>query len=467
MASHARTRTAHPTPVLGVVLLSVFAFALLQSLISPVLPVLRAELDTSQDLIAWVMTAFLLSASISTPLLGRLGDRYGKDRVLVASLVALAAGSAVSALAPGIELMLVGRVVQGVGGGVLPLAFGIIRDELPRERAPGAIGVAAALAAVGGGVGIVVAGPLTDTLGVRSLFWVPAVLTAVAAVTARLVVPPSPSRSRGPISWLATVLLAGWLTALLVPLAQASRWGWTSAAVILPLVAAVVLAVAWVVTERRSDRPLVDMRMMRSPAVWATNLVSLLFGVGLFAVMVFLPGFVQAPPESGYGFGVSVTRSGLLLLPMTVTMFFAGLASARLARRFGPRAVLVAASALNATAVAMLAVQHDRQWQIPVALALLGIALGTAFSTMANVIVAAVRPDQTGVANGVTANVRTLGGSLGVAAMSAIVGAHTPVGGGLPTETGYTVGFAVLGVAGVAALVAATRVPGRAPTTTR
>ncbi|GGT21526.1 MFS transporter [Streptomyces chromofuscus] len=454
----ASSRSFQPRTTLLVLLLAVFAFALLQSLINPVLPALQEDLDTTQNLIAWVMTAFLLSASVCTPVVGRLGDRYGKDRVLVASLIALAAGAVVSATAPDISLMLAGRVVQGVGGGVLPLTFGIIRDELPREKTPGAIGVAAALAAVGGGVGVVVAGPLTDAFGIRSLFWIPAALIVVAAVASRVVVPPSPARNPTPVSWLATVLMAGWLVALLVPLAQASRWGWTSPAVIVPFLGAAALATGWVVVEKRSDRPLIDMRMLRSTAVWTTNLVSLLFGVSLFAVMAFLPIFVQTPPQAGYGFGASVTQAGLLLLPMTVTMFLAGLGSARLAGRFGARQVLVTASALNVVAVVALAVEHDRRWQIAAALALMGVSLGIAFSTMSNVIVAAVRPDQTGVANGVTANVRTIGGSVGVAVMSGILGAHTPADG-LPSESGYTYGFAVLAVAGVAALLVASLIP--------
>ncbi|MGP4086026.1 MFS transporter [Streptomyces sp. KR55] len=458
MPSLSASRAFSTRTTLLVLLLAVFAFALLQSLINPVLPALQKDLDTTQNLIAWVMTAFLLSASVCTPVVGRLGDRYGKDRVLVASLLALAAGSAISAAAPDISLMLVGRVVQGVGGGVLPLTFGIIRDELPQEKTPGAIGVAAALAAVGGGVGVVVAGPLTDAFGIRSLFWIPAALIVAAAVAARVVIPPSPARNPTPVSWLATTLMAGWLVALLVPLAQASRWGWTSPAVIAPLLAAVALATWWVVVEKRSDRPLVDMRMMRSTAVWTTNLVSLLFGVSLFAVMAFLPVFVQTPPQAGYGFGASVTQAGLLLLPMTVTMFFAGLASARLVKRLGARHVLVTASALNVVAVVALAVEHDRRWHIAAALALMGVSLGIAFSTMSNVIVAAVRPDQTGVANGVTANVRTIGGSVGVAVMSGILSAHTPADG-LPTESGYAYGFAVLAVAGVAALLIASLIP--------
>ncbi|PWR07329.1 MFS transporter [Micromonospora acroterricola] len=463
MPAHLRHRSSQPRDILTVVLLSVFTFALLQSLINPVLPALQRDLRTTQSLVTWVMTAFLLSASVATPLLGRLGDRYGKHLVLVGSLIALAIGSLISAIAPNIAVMVVGRAIQGIGGGVLPLAFGIISDEMPRERIPGAIGVTAALTAVGGGAGIALAGPLTSLAGIRSLFWIPMVLTAVAAVMAYRVIPPSPFRSDTGVSWLASILLAGWLIALLVPLTQASSKGWASGMVVGPLIAAAVLAAVWILTETRSASPLVDMRMLRSTAVWATNLVSLLFGISLFASIAFLPAFVQTPPENGYGFGASVTQAGLLLLPITATMFLAGLASARLTASFGPRLILVAASALNVGSIAMLAFWHDRQWKVSVAMALLGVSFGSAFSTMANIIVATVRPDQTGVANGVTANVRTIGGSVGVALMGGIISAHTPAGG-TPGEAGYTLGFAALGIAGVVALLAALLTPVRIST---
>lgn len=462
MTSHLATRPPNPRAVLSVVLLAAFAFALFQSLLNPVLPALQAELQTTPTLITWTMTAFLLSASIATPVLGRLGDRHGKDRVLVASLLALAAGSVVSALAPGIGLMIAGRVVQGVGGGVLPLAFGIIRDELHPAKVPGAIGTASAITAVGGGAGIVLAGPLTDLFGIRSLFWIPAALALATAAAAYAAVPPSRSRNPSPISWPATALLAVWLVALLVPLTQASRWGWTSAAVLVPLTAAVLLAYIWAGAERRSARPLIDMTMMRTTAVWTTNVVSLLFGAGLFAVMTFLPVFLQTPPEAGYGFGASVTQAGLLLLPMTVTMFGAGLAAARLEHRFGARAVLIAASALNTAAITMLAFGHDSRARVLLALALLGVAIGIGFSTMSNVIVAAVRPEQTGVANGVTANLRTVGGALGVASMTAILSSHSSAGR-VPAEAGYTYSFAGLALVGVAALAVAVLIPARPP----
>src|SRR5204863_5455761 len=138
------------------------SYALLQSLVAPALPELQHALHTSVNSVSWVLTAYLLSASIATPLIGRLGDMYGKERLLVAVLVVLCIATTVSALATSLAVMLVGRVVQGAAGGVFPLAFGIIRDEFPRERVAGAIGVMSALAGVGGGAGVVLAGPIVD-----------------------------------------------------------------------------------------------------------------------------------------------------------------------------------------------------------------------------------------------------------------------------------------------------------------
>ena len=303
------------------------AYALLQSLVIPVLPTIQAGLHTSQNTVTWVLTAYLLSASIFTPIIGRLGDMYGKERMLVVALVALAVGSLLAALAGSIVIMIVARVIQGIGGGVLPLAFGIIRDEFPAEKVAGAVGVIAALTAVGAGLGIVLAGPIVEALDYHWLFWIPVIMLAVATVAANLFVPESPVRTAGRISWPAAVLLSGWLVALLVAVSEAPDWGWGSARVLGLLAVAVVLAVGWVVVESRSAHPLIDMRMMRIPAVWTTNLVALLFGVGMYATFAFLPEFLQTPASAGYGFGASVTQSGLILLPLTVTMFVVGLVS--------------------------------------------------------------------------------------------------------------------------------------------
>jgi EmrB/QacA subfamily drug resistance transporter len=442
----------------AVLALGVAAFALLQSLVIPVLTTVQQELHTSQDTVTWVLTAYLLSASIATPILGRIGDMIGKERIFVATLIALAAGSLLAAVASSIGIMIVARVIQGFGGGMLPVAFGIIRDEFPAERVPGAVGAIASLTAVGAGLGIVLAGPIVGALNYHWLFWLPLILTVIAAVCAVLFVPESPIRTPGRISWLPALLLSAWLVALLVALSEAPIWGWGSVRVVGLLVAAVVLGVAWVIAELRARTPLIDMTMMRLTGVWTNNLVALLIGVGMYATFAFLPEFVQTPATSGYGFGASITRSGLMLLPSAVTMMIVGAFAGRLAQRFGGRALVVAGCLVGSAAMAVLAFAHHQQWEIYVATGLMGVGFGLAFSAMSALIVAAVPASQTGVASGMNANIRTIGGSIGSAAMASIVTSQL-ARSGLPKEAGYTTGFAVLAGGLVAAAVAGLLIP--------
>ena len=444
----------------AVLALAVGGYALLQSLVIPVLPTIQAGLHTSQNSVTWVLTAYLLSAAIFTPIMGRLGDMHGKERLLVMTLVALTVGSLLAAVASSITLMIVARVIQGVGGGVLPLSFGLIRDEFPKEKVMGAIGVIAALAAAGAGLGIVLAGPIVDALDYHWLFWIPMIVMALTVIAAHLVIPESQVRTLGKISWPGVVLLSAWLVALILGISEAPTWGWGSTSVVGLLIGAVVLAVVWVVVEARSAHPLIDMNMMRIPAVWTTNLVALLLGVGMYAVFAFLPEFLQTPTSAGYGFGVSITHSGLILLPSSVFMFAFGMLSGPLSKRFGSKSVLVTGLLVGIVTFALLTFAHAAQWQILLAMVVEGIGFGLAFASMSALVVVAVPPEQTGVASGMNANVRTIGGSVGAAVMSSIVTSGIRAGS-YPRESGYTHGFALLTVAAVAATIAAFFVPGR------
>jgi MFS family permease len=269
------------------------------------------------------------------------------------------------------------------------------------------------------------------------------ILTIVAAVAAVLFVPESPVRAPGRISWLPAVLLSAWLVALLVALSEAPAWGWASGRVLGLLAAAVVLAASWMIAELRARTPLIDMHMMRRTAVWTNNLVALLIGMGMYATFAFLPEFVQTPTAAGYGFGASITRSGLMLLPATITMFAVGMSVGRLARRLGGKVLVIAGCLIGSVAMAVLAFAHGQEWEIYLSTALMGIGFGLAFSAMAALVVAAVPTSQTGVASGMNANIRTIGGSIGAAMMASIVTSQLAPSG-LPKESGYTIGFAVM-----------------------
>ncbi|MCW2794065.1 MAG: Multidrug resistance transporter, superfamily protein [Nocardioides sp.] len=441
-----------------VLCVGVSSFSLLQSMVNPVLPTIEAALDTDQATVTWVLTAYLLSASVFTPIIGRIGDKVGKERMLVFALGALAVGSLMAALAPTIGVLIAARAVQGIGGGVLPLTFGIIRDEFPRDKVAGAIGTSAALLAVGGGVGLVLAGPVVDALSYHWLFWLPMGMTLIAAVAAAIWVPESPERTPGRINVGSALLLSAWLVALLLAVSQGHSWGWASATTIGLFVAAAVLLPLWVVAETRSSQPLIDMRMMRIPTVWTVNLVALLFGAGMYSMFAFLPSFLQTPEITGYGFGVTVTVSGLLLLPQTAATFVSGVFSGRLANRFGSKAVLVAGATLTAIGMLGLTIAHEHLWQVVVETTVLGLAFGLAFAAMSNLVVDAVPQTQTGVASGMNANIRTVGGALGGAVLASVVtsGARPD---GLPVEAGYTHGFGVLVVTSALAALVAVFVP--------
>ena len=434
------------------------SFSMLQSLLSPVLPVLQNELNTSQSAVSWVLIAWLLSAAVATPILGKVGDMIGKARTLVIALVAIALGSLVAALAPNIETVIAGRIIQGLGGAIVPLSFGIIRDEFPASRVPSAVGVLSAVIAVGGGVGTILAGPIVDLWGWHGLFWVPLAVVAVTAVLAQAFVPESPVRAGGRINWLAAALLAGWLIALLLPLSQGTRWGWGSPLVIGLFIAAAVLAAAWFTVEIRSPNPVIDMRMMRLPAVWTSNLVALLFGASMFAVWAFLPQLIQVPKEAGYGFGATVTEAGWVMLPMLATMAVAGVISGPLAPFVGFKTQLTGASALIALSCLGVALFHDSIWQLTISSAVFGIGLGFAYAALTSIIVQNVPASQTGIAIGMNANIRTIGGAIGTAIMTAVVTSERQPGG-LPAEQGFTTGFMLFGGVAVIAILVSLLIP--------
>ena len=434
------------------------AYALLQSLVAPALLTIQDDLGTTATGAAWILTAYLLSASVLTPIAGRLGDMFGKKRTMVIVLVVLAIGTALAGLATSIGLMIVARVVQGAGGAVFPLAFGIIRDEFPRERVPHGIALISAILGIGGGLGIVLAGPIVQHLTYHWLFWIPLVGVIAATIGIVVFVPESPIRTPGRIDPLGGVLLAGWLVALLVGVSEAPGWGWASAQTIGCFLAAAALFVAWVVALSRCDSPLVDMRMMRITTVWMTNTAALLLGYGMFASFVLVPEFVEMPKSTGYGFGASVTQAGLYMLPSTVGMLLAGPVAGRMSASVGSRRPLQIGAIVSCIAFVLLTAAHSESWQIYVSMLIMGIGIGFAFASMANLIVEAVSPTQTGVATGMNTIVRSIGGAIG-AQVSAVIIAGTVTAAGYPTEGGFTAAFAASAAVLADGTVVASRLP--------
>jgi EmrB/QacA subfamily drug resistance transporter len=455
----------HPKLILAVLAIAGFSYSMLSSAVIPALTPLEHTLHSSENDVAWLLTGYLLSASVGTSILGRLGDMYGKERLLLVTLVLLAVGTLISALSTSLEIMVVGRVIQGAGGGIFPLAFGIVRDEFPAEEVPGSIGILSSILGVGGGIGIVLGGLIIEHLNYHWLYWIPLVITVLAALATWRLVPESPVRVPGRVNWLAAALMTVGFSCVLIAISETIAWGWGSARTLGLLAAGLVGSAAWVAVELHSDEPLIDMAMMRVRGVWTTNLVAFLLGAGMYASFLLYPQFAQLPKSTGFGFGASVVVAGLYLLPAALLMSLLGTSAGRVARRYGSKAALIAGSAITAVAFGWLAAFHAHPYDMLISAALLGVGIGLAFAALGNLIVQAVPPHQTGVATGMNTVMRTLGGALGGQVAATLVADN--VSRGLPTVTGFTASFTLEAAFLVLAVIAGALIPDRSRARTR
>ena len=322
-------RRSNPNITLAVLCLGGVAYSVLTSAVIPALPTIQHALHTSESGVTWLLTGYLLAASVGTSILGRLGDMYGKEKLLLWTLVILAFGTLLGALSTSISLMIVSRVIQGVSGGIFPLAFGIVRDEFPREKVAGSIGFLSSILGVGGGVGIVMSGVIIKNLDYHWLYWIPLMVTIVAAVFTWRFVPESPVRVPGKVNWGAAALMSGGICAVLLAISETITWGWGSPKTLALLAVGFVLCGLWVLREVRSREPLIDMAMMRLRGVWTTNAAAFLLGAGMYSSFIIFPQFAQLPKSTGFGFGASTLVSGLYLLPSTIGMVILGTTAGR------------------------------------------------------------------------------------------------------------------------------------------
>jgi MFS family permease len=453
MPSSSRPGVKHPSVVLATLAFTCLVVALLQSLVSPAIGAIATALHSSPGDAAWASTGFLLSLGVCTSIVGRLGDIHGKRKVLIATLVIVLVGTLLSALATTLWLFVLGRVIQGVAGGLFPLAFGVIRDELPRERVPGAIGLISAILGLGSGIGVVMAGVIVDHLSVHWLFWFPLMGIVLGLTSVLLAVPESPVRAQSRINWVGAALMAGGLAAILLAVSRTSAWGWGSPKTMVLALAGALLLVAWVFSENRSPTPLVDMRMMRQGTIWPVNLLALALGFGLFAALLLIPAYA----ESAVGFGDSITAGSLHVLPLSIVMLIVGPFAGRLEARYGGKIPALAGAMAFLIGFVVLACAHGSSAPVLLASALLGLGIGLAFAAMANLIVQSVDPSETGVATGVNTVARTVGGAIGgqIAVTLVTSGAIA----GVPTMDGFEHAFLLMVGAAVVAVLASTLIP--------
>jgi MFS family permease len=457
-------RGARPGLILAALVLAMLAFTVVQTSVVPILPTLASAYHLTTATVSWVMTANLLAAAVLTPLLGRMGDLYGRKWVLVLSVGGLVLGSALAFSVHSWTVLLVARVLQGLGGGILPLAIAVIRDELPREKVTGAVSLVSASLGVGSGLAMVATGWLMEHWTYQKVFLMGLILGVVALVAVLAAIKHDPVEDRnGTMDPLGATLLGVWLSALLLALSEGETWGWGSTAVIGLFAGAVVGLLLWVFVELRTKHPLVDVRVLAKPAVAVPNASGFFIGFVMYASFTLLADFTQTPSLVGYGFGATILHSGILLLPSAIGSFLGAPIGARMIRSTGPKTPMALGGLLAGAALLFLGFQHGSQGDVYAASAVMGLGIGLAYAAMPAYINGAVPPEQAGIANSVNAVLRTVGGAVGTAVagvilssktISAALLAHTPLAGmSLPTGDAYQTAFIVCGVLGLAAAV--------------
>jgi EmrB/QacA subfamily drug resistance transporter len=431
------------------------AFSLAQTMLIPALGELTTQLGTDASGIAWVLTGYLLAAAVATPIAGRLGDMFGKRRLLVLSLVAFGLGSTVAALGSSLGVVVLGRVLQGFGGGIFPLCFGIIRDEFPREKVASSIGLISAIFGIGGGAGLIGGGLIADHLSYHWIFWLGTISAALAAIATELWVPESPERKPGRVDLRGAALLGLGLVMPLIAISRANDWGWGSTRTLVLIAAGLAVLAVWVAVERRTEQPLADIPTLIKPPVLLTNVATLFVGFGMFGSFLLIPQLAELPESTGFGFGLDATGAGLLMLPGAAMMLFTGPISGALGTRFGSKLPLAIGAAITSAGLLGLGIDHGTQFAVIAWSFVMSTGIGLAFAAMANLIVEAVPPAQTGEATGINTLTRSVGASIGSQVSAAILAGSAAAGSAVPTDDGFTAAFLVsAGVAAVAACIA-------------
>ncbi|MEV5423352.1 MFS transporter [Streptomyces cellulosae] len=464
-----QTTPVRPSGRAGAAVVPVLAFAgivvaVMQTLLVPVIKDLPRLLDTAPADATWVLTSTLLSGAVATPIMGRLGDLFGKRRMLVASLSVMVVGALVSAFTSDLLVMIAGRTLQGFAMGAIPLGIGLMRDMLPRERLSSAMALMSSSIGVGGGLALPAAALVAQHTDWHALYLGAAGLGVIAIALTLAVVPESPLRAKGSFDLPGVLGLTAGLVLFLLPVSKGSDWGWTSGTTLGLFGAAAVVLLLWGLMELRVAAPLVDLRTTARREVLLTNLASIMVGVSFFVVSLVLPQLLQLPTASD-GLGQSMVVAGLCVAPLGLTMMFTAPVYARLSSRYGPKVTLIIGLLVIAAGYGGGLGLMSAAWQTVVTSVVLGAGIGLAYSSLPALIVGAVPASETGAANGLNTLMRSIGTSVSSAVIGMVLANTSDVVGGVtvPTLHGFRVSFGIAAAAVAVGLVLALFLPGRRP----
>ncbi|MEU8624897.1 MFS transporter [Streptomyces sp. NPDC048669] len=418
--------------------------AVMQTLVTPLIAELPKLLNTTSSNATWVITVTLLVSAVCVPVSGRLGDLLGKRRMLLVCAVPLFIGSVVCALASSVVPMIVGRGLQGMGMGMVPLGIALLRDVVPKEKLSSSIALVSASLGIGGALGLPIASAVAQYASWRVLFWGSAALALTIAALIWFLIPDVPAGAKGQRFDMPGALgLAVGLVCLLLAVSKGAEWGWASSTTVGLFAASVVVLIGWGFWELRTKDPLVDLRTTARPRVLITNLASLFVGFGMYAGMLIAPQLLQFPEATGYGLGQSMLAAGLWMAPGGIMMMIVSPFGGKLTDARGPKFTLISGVLVIAAAYGLGILLMGSAWGLMLFLMVSSSGVGLAYGAMPALIMSAVPASETAAANGFNTLMRALGTSIGAAVIGAVLSQMTTETGGftLTSEAGFRTGL--------------------------
>lgn len=433
--------------------------ALTQTLVIPIQGDLPGLLHASAADTAWVITVTLLASAVTMPLAGRLADLHGKRPVLLATASAVVLGSVVCALSDSLAQVLVGRALQGVGIGFIPVGISLLRAVVPPHLAGSAVAAMSATMGVGGAVGLPLSAWIATVADWHALFWFGAACAAAVVVLTWRTVPHLPDAPGGRLDGLGAVGLSVALVSLLVGVSKGTTWGWGSPRTLGALGLGAAVLLVWGRYELRQDAPLVDLRTTAKRPVLVTDLAAVAVGFGMMAQSVVVPQLFQMPTATGYGLGQSLLATGLWLGPGGLMMMVFAPVSSRLIARVGGRLTLMLGAVVLGCGYLVGALFLHHPWQLLLVSCITSAGVGIGYAAMPTLVLDAVPAGEAAAALGLNALSRSLGMTVAAAVMGTVLTSSTRAFGPsvVPTERAFHLCFIIGAVAAfVAAAVTAT-----------
>ncbi|MDB6060343.1 MAG: transporter [Verrucomicrobiaceae bacterium] len=377
--------------------------------------------------VGWVMTSFLLASAVSAAICGRLGDMFGRQRVLLVVIVFSIAGSLVAGFATTIGMVVLGRVIQGTAGAIFPLCIGLVRENVRAESAPVFIGTLAATLTVTMGLGTLVGGVIIDYLNWHWIFFAGAISGVVALFAITFWLPASPRKPYDRrTNLLGGVLFAPGIVAVLLGISKATSWGWSDPKTLGCIAGGAALLAAWIISELRAESPLLDVRLLANRRVLLVNLGSAVLGITSFQSLQIWSILLQQPPSTGMGLGISATLAGAVLFPQTLIALIGGPCAGWLIARYSGRISMALGAGVMVLAWTALALKHDELLFIVVGLTVLGFGISMFYSSVPIVIAQSVPIERTSETSGMMIVIRSTAMGIGAQVVASLL--HTAPG---------------------------------------